>query len=142
RPESGWLPSPNELRNDQLSGRPPRRIMNEHMLVVASNRNNVVVPQRTIFDQQNERMPRVELFANGGDGAVEPLRGPSTCPDSLDEGAVRDATCARVDKGLKLLNVRVTVAPEAKHHGRCRSAAQRFGLRQEWNGQREDGRQE
>jgi len=112
------------------------------MLIVAPNRNDVVVPQGTIFDQQDERMPRIELFANRGDGAVEPLRVPSTCTDGVDEGAIRDATRARVDKRLKLLNVRMTVAPEAKHHGRCRSAAQHLGLRQKRNGQREDRRQD
>jgi hypothetical protein len=112
------------------------------MLIVAPNRNDVVVPQRTIFDQQDERTPCVELFANRGDSAVEPLRVPSTCTDGVDEGGIGDTTCARIDKGLKLLNVRMMVAPEAKHHGRRRSAAQRLGLGQERNGQREDGRQE
>jgi hypothetical protein len=112
------------------------------MLIVAPNRNDVVVPQRAIFDQQDERPPRIELFANRRDRAIEPLCVPSTRTYGVDERRIGDATRARIDKGLKLLNVRVTVAPEAKHHSRRRSAAKRFGLGQERNGQCEDGRKD
>jgi hypothetical protein len=116
--------------------------MNEHMLIVVPNGDDVVVPQRAIFDQQDERMPGIELFANRRDRAVEPLHLPSTRTNGIDEGGFGNPTRSRVDEGLKLLNVGVAIAPVAKHHGRRRSAAERLGLREERNGHREKGRQE
>ena len=109
------------------------------MLIVAADRDHVVITGRTIFDQQDQRMARLDLLSNRRQRSFEALRVPSARPNRIDERGISDAAGVRVDQRFELLNVRMPIAPEAKHHGRCRSAAERFGLRQVRNGQRERG---
>ena len=90
--------------------RPPRRIVHEHAVGVGADRDDVVVASGPIFEEQNDRRARGQLFAEKVDGSVERRRAPVPLPYRLDEDVIGDAARAAIDERLELLHVGVAIA--------------------------------
>ncbi len=117
--------------------RPPRRIVHEHAVGVGADRDDVVVASGPIFEEQNDRRARGQLFAEKIDGSVERRRPPVPLPHRLDEDVIGDAARAAIDERLELLHVGVAIAVVPEYHGDRRAAAQRGRLRKKGNVQRQ-----
>ena len=128
-PEARWFPRSQQPVERQMTRRSPGRVVNGHALPVYPDRNDIVVAERAVLEQE-QRWPTCGEFApQCRDGARESHRRPPAIAKGFRQIVVGDPSCLAIDKRCKLLHAGVAVAPIAKEHRRRRAAAERLGLR-------------
>ena len=141
RPEARWFPEALELRCVHGPRRSQGRVVNDQVVGRRADDHDVVKPILSIREQDDDRLAlahaRPELIDRSGNAQ----RLPAARADGICQHVVGNATRPPVDERRELLNVRVRVSPVAEHHRDRRAAAQRVGLREVRDLQRQRRRQ-